>query len=84
MTLAVMTRATKGHTGRPITSDGATTAIFALVTFGAVSRVLGSLANDPQSYIVLVVGGGLLWSAAFLLFVLRYGPMLVSRRIQDG
>jgi uncharacterized protein involved in response to NO len=78
MTLAVMTRATRGHTGRPIVADHATIAIYLLVTVGAVLRVLAPFADEL--YVLLLVAGGVVWSAAFALFVLAYGPMLVSRR----
>src|SRR5262249_59359830 len=39
MTLAVMTRATLGHTGRPLTAGPGTTIIFALVTLAALARI---------------------------------------------
>jgi uncharacterized protein involved in response to NO len=79
MTLAVMTRATRGHTGRPIVADTATIAIYLLVTVGAVLRVLAPFADEL--YVPLLVAGGVVWSAAFALFVLAYGPMLVGRRV---
>jgi uncharacterized protein involved in response to NO len=79
MTLAVMTRASLGHTGRSIASDRSTGAIYALVTFGAVFRVAAPLLDSI--YTPLLVAGGILWSAAFALFVVVYGPMLVSKRV---
>jgi uncharacterized protein involved in response to NO len=79
MTLAVMTRATRGHTGRPIIADHATIAIYLLVTAGAVFRVLAPFVDDR--YVPLLVAGGALWSAAFGLFLLVYGPMLIGRRV---
>lgn len=81
MTLAVMTRATLGHTGRILHADLATVAIFALVTLGAAVRVGAPLLPiDPMRAIMLA---GLLWGGAFLLFVLTYGPKLVGPR-PDG
>jgi uncharacterized protein involved in response to NO len=78
MTLAVMTRASRGHTGRPIVADAATLAVYSLVTIGAVLRVLAPLSGGL--YVPVLAAGGITWSAAFALFVLAYGPMLVTRR----
>lgn len=81
MTLAVMTRASLGHTGRPLASDAATTSIFVMVTLGAALRV-GALAL-PFAYMQLIAAAGALWAGAFVLFVLFYGPMLMRPRA-DG
>ncbi|MGE5765625.1 MAG: NnrS family protein, partial [Bacteroidota bacterium] len=43
MTLAVMTRATLGHTGRELKADGATTAIYLAVAAAAATRVAAAL-----------------------------------------
>ncbi|MCP4380733.1 MAG: NnrS family protein [Hyphomicrobiales bacterium] len=75
MTLAVMTRASLGHTGRALVADGSTIAIYVLVTFGAVLRVAAPLADSW--YLALITAGGLTWSAAFALFAIAYGPLLV-------
>lgn len=82
MTLAVMTRASLGHTGRPLVSDAATTAIFAMVTLGAALRV-GATAL-PFAYMQLLAVAGTLWAGAFILFALFYGPMLVRPRADGG
>lgn len=74
MTLAVMTRASRGHTGRAIETDWLTLAIYVLVTTGAIFRVIAPLV--PDHYLHLLSIGGFSWSAAFLLFVVGYGPML--------
>ncbi|MGE0180655.1 MAG: NnrS family protein [Parvularculaceae bacterium] len=76
MTLAVMTRATLGHTGRRLTADAWTTAIFGLVVAGALLRVLGATLL-VQFYIEVILLSSLLWSGAFALFAVRYGPMLI-------
>ena len=78
MTLAVMTRASLGHTGRAIETDWATAAIYALVTIGAVLRVA---APFLAPYDAILVAAGSTWSAAFALFVVRYGPMLLRPRV---
>lgn len=80
MTLAVMTRATLGHSGRPLAAGGGTTAIYLLVTLAALLRLgvplTGSLAMP------LTWAAGAAWSAAFLLFVILYCRPLV--RIEPG
>lgn len=81
MTLAVMTRATLGHTGRALKADGWTVAIYALVTLGAVVRVVSPLV--PEHYMHLIELAGLLWGGAFVLFLLTYGPKLIGPR-PDG
>lgn len=73
MTLAVMTRATRGHTGRPLEADRITVVIYLLVHLGALLRVAAPLL--PLDYMLAIRIAGGLWSAAFLLFLLAYGPM---------
>ncbi|MBA2919983.1 hypothetical protein GON01_07950 [Sphingomonas sp. MAH-20] len=81
MTLAVMTRATLGHTGRPLRADGWTTAIYALVTLGAALRVTAHWL--PIDYMRAIEIAGTAWAGAFLLFALTYGPKLLGAR-PDG
>jgi uncharacterized protein involved in response to NO len=80
MTLAVMTRATRGHTGRVIETDAATLLIYLLVTVGALLRVLAPML--PDMYLGLLTAGGAIWSLAFALFVVRYAPMLLAARLE--
>ncbi|WP_223476562.1 NnrS family protein [Oricola indica] len=82
MTLAVMTRATLGHTGRTIEADGWTVAIYVLVTIGALFRVAAPLL--PLQYLPLLMAGGGFWSAAFLVFTGRYGPFLWQSRLRTA
>lgn len=81
MILAVMTRATLGHTGRELKADGATVMIYILVTIGALGRVVAPLL--PMDYMLSVRLSGIAWGSAFLLFLLAYGPKLVGPR-PDG
>ncbi|WP_207790460.1 NnrS family protein [Polymorphobacter fuscus] len=78
MTLAVMTRATLGHTGHELRADRLTMAIYALVTSGAIVRVTATLL--PFDYTVSIALAGTLWGAAFLLFAVGYGPKLLGGR----
>jgi uncharacterized protein involved in response to NO len=75
MTLAVMTRATRGHTGRPLAADRATIAIYLLVNIAAIVRVAAAIGETWT--MPLLVASGIMWTGAFALFVLCYGPMLL-------
>ena len=78
MMLAVMTRATRGHTGRPLLADRTTVVIYALVNLGALVRVSAPVL--PFDYAAAVAVGGILWSSAMLLFAVKYGPWLIGPR----
>lgn len=78
MTLAVMTRASRGHTGRPLTAGRAEAAIYLLANAAALTRVVGGLA--PALYQPLLIASAVLWSGAFLAFAVIYGPMLARPR----
>ncbi|WP_084174758.1 NnrS family protein [Afifella pfennigii] len=82
MTLAVMTRASLGHTGRAIQADRATRAIYWAAGVGALLRLAAPLL--PQFYVPLLVLAGTIWSAAFGLFALCYGPILFAPRLTQG
>ena len=81
MILAVMTRATLGHTGRELRAGRATTAAYLLVTLGALARVAAHA--FPAVYLPMVTAAGLGWLAGFVLFLAVYGPMLLRPR-PDG
>ncbi len=75
MTLAVMTRASLGHSGRPLHAGPGTVTILALVHAGALARVLSPF--WPEAYMRLLAISGTLWGGAYLLFALIYGPLLL-------
>lgn len=81
MILAVMTRATLGHTGRPLVADWPTTMIYALVTIGAVLRVTATF--GPYDYMLAMRISALAWGLAFLTFLAAYGPMLMRPHVAD-
>ena len=78
MIVAVSTRATLGHTGRGLTADRPTALIYLLVTVAAVARVVAGY--TAAGYMTLLASAGLAWTAAFLLFLAVYGPMLLAPR----
>jgi uncharacterized protein involved in response to NO len=83
MTLAVMTRATLGHTGRPVTAGAGTKAIYILVTLAAAGRLLAPFIDT--AYVLVLSLAGVAWSAAFALFVLLYlRPLSLPRVPRDA
>ncbi|MCP4002623.1 MAG: NnrS family protein [bacterium] len=81
MILAMTTRVSLGHTGRPLQLPTGGIGIYVLVHVGALVRVSAALAPSIGPTLLLV--GALLWSAAFLLFAALYGSILMQPRI-DG
>jgi uncharacterized protein involved in response to NO len=82
MTLGMMTRTARGHTGRSLTTDNFEVACFVLVMAAAVVRVFGGMLV-PGAYLATVVISGLCWSAAFAVYAIRYWPVLTRERF-DG
>ena len=74
MTLAVMTRATLGHTGRPLAASPATQAIYGLVLIAALTRIVAAFDGSA----LLLHAAAAAWEAAFAGFVIVYGPLLVG------
>lgn len=72
ITLAIMTRASLGHSGRPLQANRATLYIYGLVTLAALLRVTSGAFADPTFFHSLA---GLAWAAAFMTFTLVYGRM---------
>jgi uncharacterized protein involved in response to NO len=78
MTLAIMTRATLGHTGRDVTSTPTTLAIYGAVLVAALARIAAP--SLPAFYYQMLLTAGVAWFSAFAIFVLTYGPMLVRAK----
>jgi uncharacterized protein involved in response to NO len=78
MTLAVMTRASRGHTGRALAADAATTAVYVLINLAAMARVAAPFAGVLQPGLLILSAA--LWSLAFGSFVAGYAPMLIRPR----
>ncbi len=79
MTLAVMTRATLGHTGRDLKADVATQLIYAAVVLAALTRIVAAFMPDQIGLLHLSAG---LWTLAFLGFCLRYGGLLLRPKLK--
>jgi uncharacterized protein involved in response to NO len=74
MTMAVMTRATLGHAGRPLVASRATETLYVLVVIAALARLAASFAY-PE---LLLHAAAFAWVGAFGGFALVYGPMLLT------
>jgi uncharacterized protein involved in response to NO len=81
MILAVMTRASLGHTARELKASPLTVAAYASVTIGAVVRVVASL--GAGSYPVMLDIAGAFWGAALVLFLIVYAPILWRPRLGE-
>ncbi len=78
MILAVMTRASLGHTGRKLTATPGTTVIFILITIAAISRVGAPFLNDHVVPAIWI--SGIAWTAAYGLFSVLYFPVFTQPR----
>jgi uncharacterized protein involved in response to NO len=81
MTLAVMTRATLGHSGRALEANVATQLLFVAAIVAALARVAIGLPESPAWLLDVAADA---WMIAFGGFVLAYGPMLIRRRRDAG
>ena len=73
MTLAVMTRATRGHTGRELTAPLTTSAIYVLIILSLLARLVA--AGLPDFAVAGWSIAALCWILAYAAFVGLYGPM---------
>ena len=80
--IGMITRTARGHTGRPLVASTAEVAAYALVLGAAVVRVLLPLAV-PSLYTAALVIAAAAWSVAFLIYLWRFAPWLMSSRL-DG
>jgi uncharacterized protein involved in response to NO len=83
LTLGMMTRTARGHTGYPLQADRPEIACYVLIQLAAATRVLVPLAL-PQIYRASVITSGMLWSLAFAIFSVRYWPILSRPRVDGG
>ncbi|MDE2259986.1 MAG: NnrS family protein, partial [Betaproteobacteria bacterium] len=82
LTLGMMTRTARGHTGRPLVADRFELGMFLLIQAASIVRVFGGIAS-PSLYMASIELSGLLWALAFGLYTFRYWPILMRPRL-DG
>ena len=77
MTLAVMTRASLGHTGQPLVASWPTQAIYAAVVVAALARICAAIEPSRSDALLHLAAGA--WAVAFLGFGVVFGPALLHR-----
>jgi uncharacterized protein involved in response to NO len=78
MTLAVMSRATLGHTGQPLEASAGTHLVYAAVIVAALARVCAALEPAHASPLLMIAGTA--WVTAFFGFAAAYSSALWSPR----
>jgi uncharacterized protein involved in response to NO len=76
MTLAVMSRASLGHTGQQLSASIATQGIYFAIVVAALARIHAVI--EPAHSVPLLHVAAFAWAAAFLGFALCYGPALIG------
>jgi len=76
MTLAVMTRASLGHTGQALTASPATQVIYVAIIVAALARVAAVVLPAQGDALLHVAACG--WIVAFLGFAIAFGPLLTG------
>lgn len=80
MTLAIMTRATLGHSGRELRAGFSTVCIYLLVNLAALTRVSTPF-FAAELQMTATIGAAIFWSLAFSLYCLIYGRYLWRPRL---
>ena len=78
--VAMVTRVTQGHSGRPLVLGGVATTAFVIVQLVAVTRIVAELVPDALGWQAVAAVG---WLLAFLPWVLRSGWIYLTPRA-DG
>ena len=76
MTLAVMTRASLGHTGSALTASVVTQGIYLAIVVAALARICATLElawGEPLLHLAAFA-----WCAAFFGFAVSFGPLLIG------
>ena len=77
MTLAVMTRASLGHTGQPLRASSLIVAIYLSVGVAAAARIVAAFGVQPQITLYIAALG---WILAFWGFSAIFAPLLLRPR----
>jgi uncharacterized protein involved in response to NO len=78
MTLAIMTRASLGHTGQQLLAGPVTQMIYVAAFVAAALRIWAAF--DPSAAMVLLQAAGAAWLVGFWGFAFGYGPALLRPR----
>ena len=80
VTLAMLTRTSLGHSGRPLAATKAITGIYALVFLGVLTRIAGGFLPDVEP---LLHAAATFWVLGFALFAAYYAPIFFKPRVQS-
>jgi uncharacterized protein involved in response to NO len=83
MLVAMVTRVTMGHSGRPLRMDRLTLACFLVLQAGAASRVVSEVASAPVAVQWSLLGSLVLWLGAIAVWVGHVGGIYLAPRV-DG
>ena len=78
MIVAVMSRASLGHSGRAIKAGVGLNSVYILISLAVIMRLLSGV--FPQMYLAFIYASGGLWIAAFGLFVILFLPLFFEPR----
>ncbi|WP_421848953.1 NnrS family protein [Oricola sp.] len=82
MTLAVMSRAILGHTGRPLVAPAPIVVAYGCMALAAIARWIGSSAAIEHYFAAMLVSGAF-WIAAMTIFVLAMLPAILGPKLSD-
>jgi uncharacterized protein involved in response to NO len=82
MTIGMMTRTARGHTGRALEADRWEVAAYGLIALAALARVALPLVL-PATTLVAILSSALLWATGMGVYAWRYWPILTRARL-DG
>jgi len=82
MILSMISRVSLGHTGRPLKAPKLLSIAYAVMLIATLIRIITPILL-PDFYSLSIGLSGLLWTLAFIFFVIVYAPMLLTRRA-DG
>ncbi|MFO0836159.1 MAG: NnrS family protein [Phycisphaerales bacterium] len=74
--IGMITRTALGHSGRPVRAGRAEVAAYMLILLAAALRVSASLI--PTVYLASMLAAGAAWTAAFLIYLVAYTPVLLG------
>jgi uncharacterized protein involved in response to NO len=83
MMVAMVTRVTVGHSGRPLRMDRVTLACFVALQLGAAGRVMSEIVQAPQIVQWFLLASVGLWVVAVAVWVRRVGVIYLNPRV-DG
>jgi uncharacterized protein involved in response to NO len=78
--VAMVTRVTQGHSGRPLAMPGVAVYAFIAITVVAVMRIVAEVSHDPMLWQTLAAAG---WLLALTPWIVRLGMIYLAPRV-DG